>query len=107
MRYIGYSVSRCVRDIVKNKVNIFSVEVIIGRTSIENEQHVIEVARGYHNLPKGDWRSWHDLDFDACYGVLLELYRDGKLHQPRLFGKLPIRMDNHWGVIASFPSAAF
>ena len=52
-------------------------------------------------------RSWADLDLDACQEVLLELYRDGKLHQPRLYGKYPIRMDNHWGVIAPFPTSAF
>jgi len=107
MRYIGYSVSRCVRDIVKNRVNIYAIEVIIGRTLIENEQHVAEVARAYHSLPKSDDRSWANLDLDACQEVLLELYRDGKLHQPRLYGKYPIRMDNHWGVIAPFPTSAF
>jgi hypothetical protein len=107
MRYIGYSVSRCVRDIVKKRVNIYGIEVIIGRTLIENEQHVIEVAHAYHSLPKSDDRSWADLDLNACQEVLLELYRDGKLHQPRLYGKYPIRMDNHWGVIAPFPTSAF
>ena len=107
MRYIGYSVSRCVRDIVKKRVNIYAIEVIIGRTKIENEQHVAEVAHGYHALPKKDERSWADLNLEECHKVLLELYRDGKLHQPRLFGKYPIRMDNHWGVIAPFPTSAF
>jgi hypothetical protein len=107
MRYIGYSVSRCVRDIVKKRINIYAIEIIIGRTMIENEQHIAEVARGYHSLPKSDYRSWTDLDIDACQKVLLELYRDGKLHQPRLYGKYPIRMDNHWGVIAPFPMSAF
>lgn len=107
MRYIGYSVSRCIRDIVKKRVNIYAIEIIIGRTLIENEQHLYEVARAYHNLPKWDERSWVDLDFDKCHEILLELYRDGKLHQPRLYGKYPIRMDNHWGVIAPFPVSAF
>ena len=107
MRYIGYSVSRCVRDIVKRKINIYAVEIIIGRTMIENEQHIAEVARGYFELPKSDYRSWADLDIEKCKDVLLELYRDGKLHQPRLYGKYPIRMDNHWGVIAPFPMSAF
>jgi hypothetical protein len=73
MRYIGYSVSRCVRDIVKKRVNILAIEVVIGRTMIENEQHIAEVSRGYHSLPKSDYRSWADLDLDACQKVLLEL----------------------------------
>lgn len=107
MRYIGYSVSRCVRDIVKKRVDIDSVEVIMGRTFIENEQHISEVSHGYYNLPKHDYRSWADLDFVQCYQTLLQLYREGKIHQPRLYGGIPIRRDNHWGVVAPFPESAF
>lgn len=103
MRYIGYSISRCIRDIVKKRINIHAVEVIIGRTMFENEQHLSEIARGYHGLPPWDERSWSDLNFDECYDILLKLYRSGKIHQPRLFGEEPIRKDNHWGVIAPFP----
>lgn len=107
MRYIGYSVSRCVRDIVKKRINIDAVEVIIGRTYAENEQHIVEIARAYHNLPKTDSRSWSDLDYVECYNVLLELYHSGKIHQPRLYSGNPIRKDDHWGVIAPFPTSAF
>lgn len=103
MRYIGFSVSRCVRDIVKGKINYNTVEVVVGRTLIENEQHVAEVARTYHGNPASMQTSWSDLDYKKCYDTLLKLYTDGKLHQPRLYGATPIRRDSHWCTIAPFP----
>jgi len=77
---IGFSFGRCVRDIVKGDVAMEDVLVIIARTLMENEEHIVRVVSHY----MGD--SLWGLEEQKCLDVALELYRAGKIHQPRLIG---------------------
>lgn len=91
---IGNSFGRCVRDLVEGKVEYDDVLVIVTRTSIEQEAHIDPVIEAYLFEPT----YLRGLDRDACLAMAHRLYRDGKLHQPRLYGAYPGRVgaDHVW-----------
>lgn len=76
---IGFSMGRCVRDIVSGVVDQKSVMLIISRTKMPDIESINTVCNIY---------AAHDfagLDLDECKRVAIELYNTGKLHQPRMF----------------------
>ena len=82
---IGFSLGRCVRDIVLGKVDIKDVVVIVAQTRCENRRDLFEVIDGYMyrtNYLRG-------LDAAQCNMVASELWETCKLHQPRLLGAHP------------------
>lgn len=87
---IGNSLGRCIRDIVEDKVDYDDVLVIVTRTRIEQEEHLDGVIDHYLGEPS----YLMGLDRDACVALAHRLYRDGKLHQPRLVGATPGRVGN-------------
>lgn len=90
---IGLSISKCITDIMQQKINPDDVLLIIGRTDfhLENIDTLIDQYQSY----RGDW---YDFDIDALKELLTQLYKDGKIHQPRQFGAYPrsAPRGKHW-----------
>lgn len=90
---IGLSVSKCISDIMEQKVNPDDVLVIIGRTHFNLEQIDSLIAQYQY------YRSeWYDYDRDKLRDLLISLFKEGKIHQPRQFGAQPTRVPwgQHW-----------
>ena len=98
---IGFSYSRCVRDIVDSTVDIDDVLVIIARTDFnphDDEQwnsiwHGYRMRSGWSNP---EWATAKDEDEQRYRDVSIELYDSGRLHQPRQFGAHPRRSSYIW-----------
>lgn len=79
---IGFSFGRCVRSIVLGEVDINDVLCIIARTYMPNERDVGPVIDEYlsrHRYLAG-------LDPDRCHAVGLELWKSGRVVEPRQNG---------------------
>lgn len=79
---IGFSLGRCVRDIVKGSVNIDDVLVIIARTRINHIELLNRVINEY--MYRSDYLN--GLDTASCQAIASELWESGKIHQPLLHG---------------------
>ena len=102
---IGLSYSRCVRDIVEGKVDINDVLVIVARTDFDprNDEQWSGIWRGYcsgsflnMNVEWGGYDSENPEHEKMFRDVSIELWEDGKLHQPRQFGSHPRRLPYIW-----------
>lgn len=108
---IGLSYSRCVRDIVEGKVDINDVLIVIARTNFdpnddEQWQGIWEgyagggnsksMIRGFFSGSNPEWGAYGDEDEDRFRDVSIELWKLGKLHQPRKFGAHPQRLPHYW-----------
>jgi len=104
---IGLSYSRCVRDIVDGVVDINDVLVLITRTDFD--PHVDEewksIWLGYGGAGHGgrtsiwsqpEWADYSAEDEDKFRSVSIELWDQGKMHQPRQFGAHPSRRAEIW-----------
>jgi len=80
---IGFSLGRCVRDIVKGSVDINDVAFIIAATSIHDEPQLANVIEQYMYR---DDDYLYGLDADRCQAVALELWSTNKILQPRRQG---------------------
>jgi len=97
---IGLSLSRCMRDILEEKVDINDVLVIVARTDVDphNDSHWAQIWEGYlyGGLSHPEWAGLEDRQ-KAMHDLLVELYDSGKIHQPRQFKKAhPQRMPYYW-----------
>jgi hypothetical protein len=105
---IGLSYSRCIRDIVDGVVDIADVLVIISRTDFnphDDEQwQGIWIGygggtengytTGFFSMSNPEWAGYHD---EAQFrNISIELWKTGKLHQPRQFGANPQRRPEIW-----------
>jgi hypothetical protein len=79
---IGFSLGRCVRDIVNGTVDIDDVIVIVSGTRFDTQEQLTAIIEEYM------YRSGYlyGLDEAECQGVASVLFREGKIHQPRNFG---------------------
>jgi len=98
---IGLSYSRCIRDIVDGVVDINDVLVIVSRTNFDphNDEQWQEIWQGYHGytpMSNPEWARYSDEDEDRFRSVSIELWEQGKFHQPRKFGAHPRRMPYYW-----------
>jgi len=102
---IGLSYSRCIRDIVDGVVDIDDVLVIISRTDFDphNDDQWKSVWEGYgggqtfgHPFSNPEWMDYPDEDEDRFRSVSIELWEQGKFHQPRKFGAHPTRRPEIW-----------
>jgi hypothetical protein len=84
---IGFSISRCISDIMEDKVNPDDVLLIIGRTyfDIGSMDSLID---GYQTL-RGPW---YDYDRGKLKSLLTTFWYEGRIHQPRRFGTQPPSM---------------
>lgn len=91
---IGLSLSRCVRDIVEKRVDIDDVLVLITRTDFDptDDHQWDSIWQGYNSVNP----EWCGLEHDDVKSVIMELWEDGKIHQPRKFGARPRRMNYYW-----------
>lgn len=102
---IGLSYSRCVRDIVDGKIDIADVLIVISRTDFDprNDEQWQGIWIGYGGGRSGgspwsmpEWGSYGPEDEDRFRSVSIELWEQGKLHQPRQFGARPSRRQEIW-----------
>jgi hypothetical protein len=102
---IGLSYSRCIRDIVDGVVDIDDVLVIISRTDFDphNDDQWKGIWEGYgggqtfgHPFSNPEWMDYPDEDEDRFRSVSIELWEQGKFHQPRKFGAHPTRRPEIW-----------
>jgi hypothetical protein len=103
---IGLSYSRCVRDIVDEKVSIADVLVIVARTDFDphNNEQWAGIWTGYGGGNGGSGSIWSRPEW-ADYGVedeakfrevTIQLYENGQLFQPRQHGAHPRRLPYYW-----------
>jgi len=92
---VGLSYSRCVKDIVLEKVDPDDVLVIVTRTMFDptNDEHWNAIWDGYISS-----YIWADqINNETKFkDVTIELYHQGKLHQPRMFYKQPYGIKNNF-----------
>ena len=91
---IGLSLSRCVRDIVEGRVNIDDVLVLITRTDFDPtvDAQWQSIWDGYTAYRP----EWGGLEHDDVKLVVMDLWNEGKIHQPRKFGAYPRRRPEYW-----------
>ena len=96
---IGLSLSRCMRDIFTGAVEENDVLVIIARTDFNphNDDHWNNIWDGYTmgGLSNPEWSEFTD-QYVEFRRMAIELYDDGKIHQPRQFSARPPRMPYYW-----------
>lgn len=92
---VGFSYSRCLRDIFEGKVNERDVVVIIARTDFDpfDDKHWESIWIGY--TMRGEWAGLEDHE-EEIRDLTRALYDEGKIHQPRQFGAHPFRADEYW-----------
>lgn len=100
---IGLSYSRCILDIVEGRVDINDVLVVISRTDFDpnDDGQWAGIWRGYSNfsgLSNPEWADHADEEGaeQKFRDVTLQLWNDGKFHQPRKFGARPARRPEFW-----------
>ncbi len=98
---IGFSYSRCVRDIANGDVDIDDVLIIISRTDFDptNDEQWSSIWAGYRmrsGWSNPEWADCTDTDEQRYRDISMELYSQGKLHQPRKFGAHPRRSSYVW-----------
>ena len=79
---IGFSLGRCVRDIVNGEVSIDDVAFIITATSITDREQLDNVILMYGTEP----RYLQGLDHDSCLAIAQQLWDSNRLLQPRRQG---------------------
>jgi hypothetical protein len=79
---IGFSLGRCIRDIVKKEVALDDVAFIIAATNIHEEEQLVQVVDSY--LYRDDYL--YMLDEAECQRVALELWKSNRILQPRRQG---------------------
>jgi len=98
---VGLSLSRCLKDIYTGKVDEVDVLVIIARTDVDphNDEHWKQLWDGYFyggGWSETEWSSLEESDEQGMRDLLIQMYDDGKFHQPRQFGSHPARMPYYW-----------
>jgi len=102
---IGLSLSRCVRDIVDGVVDIKDVLVVVSRTDFDprNDEQWKGIWEGYGGgqtfgspFSNPEWIDYSAKDESRFRDVSIDLWVQGKLHQPRKFGSRPRRMNYYW-----------
>jgi hypothetical protein len=100
---VGLSFSRCVLDIVEERVDINDVLVVVARTDFDphNDAQWSGIWRGYTTwtgFSNPEWAHWVNEKGgeDTFRSVAIELWESGKFHQPRKFGAHPARRPEFW-----------
>ena len=79
---IGFSLGRCIRDIVKGEVSIDDVAFVIAATSATDRAHLDNIVLMYGTEPT----YLAGLDYDACLAVAHSLWDTNRILQPRRQG---------------------
>jgi len=84
---IGFSISKCISDIMEDRIDPDEVLLIIGRTHF-NIQTMDNLLDEYMT-PRGPW---YHYDRKKVKSLLTTFWYQGKIHQPRHFGIQPPSM---------------
>jgi hypothetical protein len=79
---IGFSLGRCVRDIVNKSVAFDDVAFVIAATNIHSEEQLAQVVDSY--LYRDEYL--YGLDEAQCQEIALALWNSNKILQPRRQG---------------------
>ena len=79
---IGFSLGRCIRDIVNEKISIDDVAFIIASTHITTRDRLADVILTYTAEPT----YLHGCDYDQCMVIAEALWDTNRLLQPRRQG---------------------
>jgi hypothetical protein len=79
---IGFSLGRCVRDIVRGDVAIEDVAFIIAATNVHDPEQLVAVVEQY--MYRDEYL--YGLDEAECQQVALDLWKSNRLLQPRRQG---------------------
>jgi hypothetical protein len=92
---IGLSYSRCLIDLIENRVELADVLVIVTRTDFDpkNDSHWESIWEGYSQAPV--WRNYQK-DEQTFRALTIQLQESGRLHQPRSFGAYPDHIPNFY-----------
>ena len=98
---IGLSYSRCIRDIVDGRVDPEDVLIVISRTDFDPtvDEEWDSIWQGYtggHGFSAREWSGYDEHRKEDFRNATLDLWRAGKLHQPRKFGAHPTRRREYW-----------
>jgi hypothetical protein len=102
---VGLSLSRCVRDIYQEKVDINDVMIVIARTDFdpEDDEQWTSIWNGYGGgqtmgspWSNPEWSNIPPQDEQKVRDICIELKRTGRLHQPRQYGAHPSRLPYIW-----------
>ena len=90
MMLVGTSLGGCLKSLGLGEVSVDDVLVIITRTACPDLDQLIGVVKSYYDYGNvvARQRSNYDLsdcDIDNVIEIASDLYRSGKIHQPRLF----------------------
>jgi hypothetical protein len=93
---IGLSLSRCVKDIVEGVVDPEDVLVLVTGTHFDPslDDQWDNIWDGY-TVDYSVWGIFRDRE-DEVRAAVLQLWHDGKIHQPRKFGNRPRSASYHW-----------
>jgi hypothetical protein len=98
---IGLSYSRCIRDIIDGVVDYRDVLIIISRTDFDphDDEQWQQIWNGYRQRQgwsQPEWFDYPEEDEARFRQVSIDLWEEGKLHQPRKFGAHPARRPEIW-----------
>jgi hypothetical protein len=79
---IGFSLGRCIRDIVNEEISVDNVAFLITATNIKDENQLDNVIASYMSEPG----YLLGLDYDKCKEVAHELWDTNRILQPRAQG---------------------
>jgi len=79
---IGFSLGRCVRDIVNDEVALDDVAFVIAATNIHSEEQLAQVVEQY--MYRDEYL--YMLDEAKCQEVALQLWTSNRILQPRRQG---------------------
>ena len=96
---IGLSLSRCVQDILEGTVKTNEVLVIVARTMFDYKKPD-QWKPVFDSYRYSYWSAFSDEEITA---VMDELWRSGKIHQPRRFGGYAVRTQHPWTNVHAEP----
>ena len=100
---IGFSLGRCIRDIVKEHVSINDVAFIIAATNIHSEEQLKHVIEDYMYR---DDDYLYGLNEEQCQAVALDLWTSNRILQPRRQGMHRHRQPENAVWVDMFPTVA-
>lgn len=95
---IGFSFGHCIRDIVEGKVPLDDVLLIVASTRFTGVEGLESVVDHYM------FDRFDGLDRDEVLVVATDLYKTGRIHQPRTFGTYRIGIDSDYAWVDIVPT---
>lgn len=88
---IGLSLSRCVLDIAEGRVDIDDVMVIVAGTYFDYDKQ-----DQYKNIKEEyKFTIWGDIPDEKIDDIVYQLWKTGRIHQPRKFGGYAFTSPRH------------